>query len=82
MFASSFPRVCSLSFLTVWLRVLAVVFLLRRLTSPQPRCGVAGCVRFSSRASNFVIGAGSFYLGCIFVGCAGEVPFSPCHFRR
>jgi hypothetical protein len=67
MFASSFPRVCPLSFLTVWLRVLAVVFLLRRLISPQPWCGVAGCVRFSSRASDFVVGAGSFYLGCIFV---------------
>jgi hypothetical protein len=36
--------------------------------SPQPRCGVAESVRFSSRASDFIIGAGSFYLGCIFVG--------------
>jgi hypothetical protein len=27
-----------------------------------------GCVRFSSQASDFVIGVGSLYLGCIFVG--------------
>jgi hypothetical protein len=39
-----------------------------RLIRPQPRCGVAGCVRFSSQASDFVVGAGSFYLSCIFVG--------------
>jgi hypothetical protein len=67
MFASSFPRVCSLSFLAVWLRVLAVAFLLHRLISPQPRCGVAGCVRFSSRVSDFVVGAGSFYLVSLLV---------------
>jgi hypothetical protein len=38
-----------------------------RLIRPQPRCSVAGCVRFSSQASDFVVGAGSFYLSCIFV---------------